>query len=130
MRLYMVSTMKQNIADWFDVAGIQRAKVIDSRVRNTIMGQFDRSIRLIAPGDVVQMGLALSSVPGVDMSGDSGAVLHELQETNVKLNEQVGHQGQILADFQKENRDERTKFKALEAEFKDYKLAHPPSPTP
>jgi hypothetical protein len=126
----MVSTIKQNIADWFDVAGIQRAKVVDSRVRNTIMGQFDHAIRLIAPGDVVQMGLALSSVPGVDMSGDSGQVLQDMQKTNAKLNEQVGHQGQILADFQKENREERTKFKTLEAEFRDYKLAYPPPPTP
>ena len=96
----MVSTMKANIADWFDVAGIQRAKVVDSRVRATIMTQFDHAIRLIAPGDVVQMGLALSSVPGVDMSGDSGEVLVELQETNKALGDQNDKQALRIAQLQ------------------------------
>ena len=73
---------------WFDIRGIQGDKMIDKDIRSVIMGQFRRSIVLIPPADVVNLGLGLSSVPGVDMSGDSGEVLAELQETNHALAEQ------------------------------------------
>jgi hypothetical protein len=73
---------------WFDIRGIQGDKMVDQGVREVIMGQFKRSIVLIPPSDVVNLGLGLSSVPGIDMSGDSGEVLAELQETNKALAEQ------------------------------------------
>ena len=73
---------------WFDIRGIQGDKVVDKGVREVIMSQFKRSIVLIPPADVVNLGLGLSSVPGLDMSGDSGEVLAELQETNTALGEQ------------------------------------------
>ena len=73
---------------WFDIRGIQGDKMVDSDIRKVIMSQFKRSIVLIPPSDVVNLGLGLSSVPAVDMSGDSGEVLHDLQETNHALAEQ------------------------------------------
>ena len=70
---------------WFDIRGIQGDKVVDSGIREVIMSQFRRSILLIPPADVVNLGLGLSSVPGLDMTGDSGEVLASLQEQNEEL---------------------------------------------
>ena len=72
---------------WFDIRGIQGDKVVDKGVREVIMSQFRRSIVLIPPADVVNLGLGLSSVPGIDMSGDSGEVLASLQEQNEELSQ-------------------------------------------
>ena len=70
---------------WFDIRGIQRAGTVDSGIRDMIVGQMRRAIRLIAPADIVNMGLGLSSTPGVDMSGDDGEVLVQLQQQNEAL---------------------------------------------
>jgi hypothetical protein len=40
---------------------------------------------MLPPADIVNIGLGLSSVPAVDMTGDSGEVLASLQETNEEL---------------------------------------------
>jgi|TARA_R100001244_G_scaffold18365_1_gene19265 hypothetical protein len=85
---------------WFDIRGIQGDKMIDKGIREVIMGQFRRSIVLIPPADVVNLGLGLSSVPGVDMSGDSGEVLVELQETNKALGAQNDKQALRIAQLQ------------------------------
>ena len=85
---------------WFDIRGIQGDKMIDKGIREVIMGQFRRSIVLIPPADVVNLGLGLSSVPGVDMSGDSGEVLVELQETNKALADQNDKQALRIAQLQ------------------------------
>ena len=88
---------------WFDIRGIQGDKMVDKDVREVIMGQFRRSIVLIPPADVVNLGLGLSSVPGVDMSGDSGEVLAELQETNTALAEQNNRMAARIAQLQAPN---------------------------
>ena len=88
---------------WFDIRGIQGDKMIDKDIRSVIMGQFRRSIVLIPPADVVNLGLGLSSVPGVDMSGDSGEVLAELQETNTALAEQNNRMAARIAQLQAPN---------------------------
>jgi hypothetical protein len=88
---------------WFDIRGIQGDKMVDKDVREVIMGQFRRSIVLIPPADVVNLGLGLSSVPGVDMSGDSGEVLAELQETNTALAEQNDRMAARIAQLQAPN---------------------------
>ena len=88
---------------WFDIRGIQGDKMVDKDVRSVIMGQFRRSIVLIPPADVVNLGLGLSSVPGVDMSGDSGEVLAELQETNTALAEQNNRMAARIAQLQAPN---------------------------
>ena len=85
---------------WFDIRGIQGDKMIDKGIREVIMGQFRRSIVLIPPADVVNLGLGLSSVPGVDMSGDSGEVLVELQQTNKALGDQNDKQALRIAQLQ------------------------------
>ena len=85
---------------WFDIRGIQGDKMIDKGIREVIMGQFRRSIVLIPPADVVNLGLGLSSVPGVDMSGYSGEVLVELQETNKALADQNDKQALRIAQLQ------------------------------
>ena len=85
---------------WFDIRGIQGDKMVDKDIRSVIMGQFRRSIVLIPPADVVNLGLGLSSVPGVDMSGDSGEVLAELQETNTALAEQNNRMAARIAQLQ------------------------------
>ena len=72
---------------WFDIRGIQGDKMVDQGVREVIMSQFRRSIVLIPPADVVNLGLGLSSVPGLDMTGDSGEVLASLQEQNEELSQ-------------------------------------------
>ena len=88
---------------WFDIRGIQGDKMVDKDIRSVIMGQFRRSIVLIPPADVVNLGLGLSSVPGVDMSGDSGEVLAELQETNTALAEQNNRMAARIAQLQAPN---------------------------
>ena len=88
---------------WFDIRGIQGDKMIDKDIRSVIMGQFRRSIVLIPPADVVNLGLGLSSVPGVDMSGDSGEVHAELQETNTALAEQNNRMAARIAQLQAPN---------------------------
>ena len=85
---------------WFDIRGIQGDKVVDKGVREVIMSQFKRSIVLIPPADVVNLGLGLSSVPGLDMSGDSGEVLVELQEQNKALGEQNDRMAARIATLQ------------------------------
>ena len=85
---------------WFDIRGIQGDKMVDLGVRKVIMGQFRQSIKLIPPSDVVNLGLGLSSVPGVEMSGDSGAVLADLQDTNDQLAEQNNRLAARIADLQ------------------------------
>jgi hypothetical protein len=85
---------------WFDIRGIQGDKMVDKDIRSVIMGQFRRSIVLIPPADVVNLGLGLSSVPAVDMSGDSGEVLAELQQTNEALAEQNNRQAARIAQLQ------------------------------
>ena len=85
---------------WFDIRGIQGDKMIDKGIREVIMGQFKRSIVLIPPADVVNLGLGLSSVPGIDMSGDSGEVLVELQETNKALGDQNDKMATRIAQLQ------------------------------
>jgi len=85
---------------WFDIRGIQGDKVVDKGIREVIMSQFKRSIVLIPPADVVNLGLGLSSVPGLDMSGDSGEILHDLQETNKALGEQNNQMAARIAQLQ------------------------------
>ena len=89
---------------WFDIRGIQGDKVVDKGVRDVIMSQFRRSIVLIPPADVVNLGLGLSSVPGIDMSGDSGEVLASLQETNKALAEQNNQLAARIATLRAEPR--------------------------
>jgi hypothetical protein len=73
---------------WFDIKGIQNSNFVDSSIRDVIMNQFAQAIRLVAPADVVNLGLGLSSLPGVDMSGDSGELIAEMQATNKELAKQ------------------------------------------
>ena len=84
----MVNSNTRQNGSWFDIRGIQGDGRVDSGIRSTVMSQFRRSLSLISPADIVNIGLGLSSVPGIDMSGDSGEVLAELQETNHALAEQ------------------------------------------
>ena len=99
----MVNSNTRQNGSWFDIRGIQGDKVVDSGIREVIMSQFRRSILLIPPADVVNLGLGLSSVPGVDMSGDSGEVLAELQETNTALAEQNNRMDARIAQLQAPN---------------------------
>ena len=85
---------------WFDIRGIQRAGTVDSGIRDMIVGQMRRAIRLIAPADIVNMGLGLSSTPGVDMSGDDGEVLVQLQQQNEALQTQNNQLSDQLANLQ------------------------------
>ena len=85
---------------WFDIRGIQGDGRVDSGIRGVIMAQFRRAIRLIAPADIVNMGLGLSSTPGVDMSGDDGEVLVQLQQQNEALQTQNNQLSDQLANLQ------------------------------
>ena len=85
---------------WFDIRGIQRAGTVDSGIRDMIVGQMRHAIRLIAPADIVNMGLGLSSTPGVDMSGDDGEVLVQLQQQNEALHTQNQQLSTQLANLQ------------------------------
>ena len=84
----MVNSNTRSTNSWFDIRGIQGDGRVDSGIRGVIMSQFRRAIRLIAPADIVNMGLGLSSTPGVDMSGDDGEVLVQLQQQNEALHKQ------------------------------------------
>ena len=85
---------------WFDIRGIQRAGTVDSGIRDMIVGQIRRAIRLIAPADIVNMGLGLSSTPGVDMSDDDGEVLVQLQQHNEALQTQNNQLSARVANLQ------------------------------
>ena len=85
---------------WFDIRGIQRAGTVDSSIRNMIVNQMRRAIRLLAPADIVNMGLGLSSTRGVDMSGDDGEVLVKLQQQNEALQTQNNQLSDQLANLQ------------------------------
>ena len=98
----MVNSNTRANSSWFDIRGIQGDKMVDQGVREVIMSQFKRSIVLIPPSDVVNLGLGLSSVPGIDMSGDSGEVLASLQETNKALAEQNNQLAARIATLQAE----------------------------
>ena len=95
----MVNSNTRGGGAWFDIKGIQNTGLVDSKVRELIMAQFAQSIRLVSPADVVNLGLGLSSTPGVDMSGDSGELIAEMQATN--------------ADLVKQNQAQEAKLKAL-----------------
>tara|TARA_R100000781_G_C4004139_1_gene101381 strand:- start:138 stop:449 length:312 start_codon:yes stop_codon:yes gene_type:complete len=84
----MVNSNTRGGGAWFDIKGIQNTGLVDSKVRELIMSQFAQSIRLVSPADVVNLGLGLSSTPGVDMSGDSGELIAEMQATNTELAKQ------------------------------------------
>ena len=96
----MVNSQNNAGQSFFDIRGIQRAGTVDSGIRGVIMAQFRRAIRLIAPADIVNMGLGLSSTPGVDMSGDSGEVLVQLQQQNEALHTQNQQLSTQLANLQ------------------------------
>ena len=81
----MVNSNNRSSNAWFDIRGIQTDGRVDADVRKTVMSQFRRSLAMISPADIVNIGLGLSSVPAVDMTGDSGEVLASLQETNEEL---------------------------------------------
>ena len=85
---------------WFDIRGIQQAGVVDSGIREMIVAQMRRAIRLIAPADIVNMGLGLSNLPGVDMSGDDGEVLVQLQQQNEALQTQNNQLSSRVANLQ------------------------------
>ena len=84
----MVNSNNRGSSSWFDIKGIQNDGRVDSNVRELIMSQFGQAIRLISPADVVNLGLGLSSTPGVDLSGDSGEFIAEMQATNNELAKQ------------------------------------------
>ena len=84
----MVNSNTRSTNSWFDIRGIQGDGRVDSGIRGVIMSQFRRAIRLIAPADIVNMGLGLSSTPGIDMSDNTGDVLVEMQEQNDALQQQ------------------------------------------
>ena len=81
----MVNSNTRQNGSWFDIRGIQGDGRVDSGIRKTVMSEFRRSLSMISPADIVNIGLGLSSTPGVDMSGDSGEVLVSLQENNEEL---------------------------------------------
>ena len=81
----MVNSNNRSSNAWFDIRGIQTDGRVDSGIRKTVMSEFRRSLSMISPADIVNIGLGLSSVPAVDMTGDSGEVLASLQETNEEL---------------------------------------------
>ena len=81
----MVNSNTRQSGSWFDIRGIQGDGRVDSGIRKTVMSEFRRSLSMISPADIVNIGLGLSSVPAVDMTGDSGEVLASLQETNEEL---------------------------------------------
>ena len=84
----MVNSQNNAGQSFFDIRGIQRAGTVDSGIRDMIVGQMRHAIRLIAPADIVNMGLGLSSTPGIDMSDNTGEVLVEMQEQNDALQQQ------------------------------------------
>ena len=84
----MVNSNTRGGGAWFDIKGIQNTGLVDSKVRELIMAQFAQSIRLVSPADVVNLGLGLSSTPGVDLSGDSGEFIAEMQGSNNELSKQ------------------------------------------
>ena len=81
----MVNSNNRSSNAWFDIRGIQSDGRVDSGIRKTVMSQFKRALAMVAPADIVNIGLGLSSVPAVDMTGDSGEVLAQLQKTNEEL---------------------------------------------
>ena len=95
----MVNGNNRGSGAWFDIKGIQNSGLVDSKIRELIMAQFAASIRLVSPADVVNLGLGFSSTPGVDMSGDSGELIAEMQATN--------------ADLVKQNQAQAAKLQAL-----------------
>ena len=113
--------------DYFDLAQIIRKGLVDSSIRESVMNAFPSALKLIAPGDIISLGIGLSSTPGVDMSGTSGDVLAKLQEQNVKQNEDNAHLGNVCSELQAEGKESRKQYKTLEAEFRDYKQANPPN---
>ena len=101
----MVNSNNRGSGAWFDIKGIQNTGLVDSNIRDVIMAQFKSSIRLVSPADVVNLGLGLSSTPGVDMSGDSGQLIAEMQATNTALVQQNNAQAvklKALLDKEKE----------------------------
>jgi hypothetical protein len=81
----MVNSNTRSNGAWFDIRGIQTDGRVDTGIRSSVMSQFKRSLSMLPPADIVNIGLGLSSVPAVDMTGDSGEVLASLQETNEEL---------------------------------------------
>ena len=81
----MVNSKNNAGTNFFDIRGIQQAGIVDGGIREMIVGQMRRAISLIAPADIINMGLGLSGTPGVDMSGDDGEVLVQLQQQNEAL---------------------------------------------
>ena len=96
----MVNSNTRQNGSWFDIRGIQGDGRVDSGIRKTVMSEFRRSLSMISPADIVNIGLGLSSVPAVDMTGDSGEVLASLQENNKALAEQNNQLAARIATLQ------------------------------
>ena len=84
---------------WFDIRGIQNQGTVDCGLRNAIMNEARAGLRLLSPIDKVQLGLGMSSVAGVDMSGDSGEILVQLQDQNQNLQAHNNQLTQRVADL-------------------------------
>ena len=124
-----VQSSNNSGTSWFDIRGPQKDGRVDSKVRNMIMNQAERCITLIAPADVINMAIGLSSTPGMEMDDSTGDVLLKLQEDNTKALERNTHLGNVCSELQAEGKEGRKRYQTLEAEFRDYKQANPP-PTP
>ena len=81
----MVNSNTRSNGSWFDIRGIQGDGRVDKGVRSSVMSQFRRALSMLPPADIVNLGLGLSSTPGIDMTGESGEVLAQLQKTNEEL---------------------------------------------
>tara|TARA_Y100001951_G_scaffold35692_1_gene28192 strand:+ start:28 stop:408 length:381 start_codon:yes stop_codon:yes gene_type:complete len=121
-----VQSSNNSGTSWFDIRGPQRDGRVDSSVRKMIMDQAKRCIALIAPADVINMAIGLSSTPGMEMDDSTGDVLLKLQEDNTKALERNTHLGNVCSELQAEGKEGRKRYKTLEAEFRDYKQANPP----
>ena len=128
MRLNMaVQSSNNSGTSWFDIRGPQRDGRVDNGVRQMIMDQARRCIALIAPADVINMAIGLSSTPGMEMDDSTGDVLLKLQEDNTKALERNTHLGNVCSELQAEGKEGRKRYQTLEAEFRDYKQANPPN---
>ena len=81
----MVNSNTRSNGSWYDIRGILGDGRVDKGVRSSVMSQFRRALSMLPPADIVNLGLGLSSVPGLDMTGDSGEVLAQLHEQNEEL---------------------------------------------
>jgi hypothetical protein len=99
----MVISNNRANGTYLDIKAIQNDGRMDQDLRGAIISEAKVGLKLLSPADKVNLGLGLSNTPGMNMTGDSGEILVQLQDQNQNLQAHNNQLGQRVADLTAQN---------------------------